>query len=958
MSIQPLPDNVIAQIKSSSAITTLNGAVGGLIRNSLDSKASKVTVAIDYIRGSCYVEDNGTGILPAEFEYGGGLGKLHFTSKYPPHEATHGKCGMFLASLASLSLLSITSHHYKYHTHNSIQIHNSDILARHVPSLPGQRLLSFPHGTRVAARDLFGSMPVRVKQRAIDAERGVHSRHWEHLKRDIVALILAWDDHVSVSVREPTNRWAFSICSGREHVDDEDSGRDLTARVSRVLHQIRLSDESNVESWVPLRASAGRLSVTGVVSLHPVATKRIQFISIGIQPVPNENGSNVLYEEINRIFSNSSYGMEEVDDAMIQGQNEMEKDGQRSKEGFTNQELKGRKGVDRWPMFYIKICLGGGANSVPYRETDEFLDERHGNLTAIINILKAVTYEFLKKYHFRPKRIRGTRDDYASKKSRSNSPTRSTPRKPESWSMSASRDFRTHPVGDLATTQLRIRSERGPRSRPESPFDLWSRIKSGSPQLGPRDEHTDKQLTGSENQAIRCSVGSDSYLPKGDFDSAPPLFGANGDLLRPPFVTALAPVSNAGQGNESTRTEECILSESIRWTSTDTGKTSMIDPRTGFIVRPPNSCPEEHDKVNLVRRKPSRPCDGSTSDIRRGVWLEELLSSWENPVFENTETPIPTSFNVDGSMSSLSSSLGCSAWLGGLPEVGPPLQGRVSKTALRGAEIIAQVDRKYIFAKVLVDSSAYGPKASNAMPSLLIIIDQHAADERCRVESLMRDYFERLDKRDESGAVSATPVARAELLERPLQFDIPARDAIQLERTATHFARWGVHYRVTSEFPTEGAGHRQVIATKLPPSIAERCRSEPRLLAELLRKGTWKVDEHLHHDARIKASSTQDGETTTPHWITQFHGCPEGILDMINSRACRSSIMFNDPLSKDECANLLERLADCVFPFQCAHGRPSMVPLVDLGDNMAHTPKERGPVSSFRKAFKVWNTKR
>lgn len=77
MSIQPLPDNVIAQIKSSSAITTLNGAVGGLIRNSLDSGASKVTVAVDYIRGSCYVEDNGTGILPTEFECDGGLGKLH-----------------------------------------------------------------------------------------------------------------------------------------------------------------------------------------------------------------------------------------------------------------------------------------------------------------------------------------------------------------------------------------------------------------------------------------------------------------------------------------------------------------------------------------------------------------------------------------------------------------------------------------------------------------------------------------------------------------------------------------------------------------------------------------------------------------------------------------------------------------------------------------------------------------
>lgn len=41
--------------------------------------------------------------------------------------------------------------------------------------------------------------------------------------------------------------------------------------------------------------------------------------------------------------------------------------------------------------------------------------------------------------------------------------------------------------------------------------------------------------------------------------------------------------------------------------------------------------------------------------------------------------------------------------------------------------------------------------------------------------------------------------------------------------------------------------------------------------------------------------------------------------------------MFNDPLSLEQCGSLLRRLTDCAFPFQCAHGRPSMVPLVDLG---------------------------
>ena len=41
--------------------------------------------------------------------------------------------------------------------------------------------------------------------------------------------------------------------------------------------------------------------------------------------------------------------------------------------------------------------------------------------------------------------------------------------------------------------------------------------------------------------------------------------------------------------------------------------------------------------------------------------------------------------------------------------------------------------------------------------------------------------------------------------------------------------------------------------------------------------------------------------------------------------------MFNDVLTATECHSLVSRLSRCLFPFQCAHGRPSMVPLVDLG---------------------------
>jgi DNA mismatch repair protein MLH3 len=58
-------------------ITSLNGVICELVKNSLDAEATRITISIDYSRGNCWVEDNGLGILPSEFRQDGGLGKLH-----------------------------------------------------------------------------------------------------------------------------------------------------------------------------------------------------------------------------------------------------------------------------------------------------------------------------------------------------------------------------------------------------------------------------------------------------------------------------------------------------------------------------------------------------------------------------------------------------------------------------------------------------------------------------------------------------------------------------------------------------------------------------------------------------------------------------------------------------------------------------------------------------------------
>lgn len=61
-------------------VASLNSAILDLLRNALDADAGRVTVSVDYSRGSCVVEDDGSGIPPSEFLEEGGLGKLYCES--------------------------------------------------------------------------------------------------------------------------------------------------------------------------------------------------------------------------------------------------------------------------------------------------------------------------------------------------------------------------------------------------------------------------------------------------------------------------------------------------------------------------------------------------------------------------------------------------------------------------------------------------------------------------------------------------------------------------------------------------------------------------------------------------------------------------------------------------------------------------------------------------------------
>ncbi|MCO5615113.1 hypothetical protein L7F22_069402 [Adiantum nelumboides] len=83
----------------------------------------------------------------------------------------------------------------------------------------------------------------------------------------------------------------------------------------------------------------------------------------------------------------------------------------------------------------------------------------------------------------------------------------------------------------------------------------------------------------------------------------------------------------------------------------------------------------------------------------------------------------------------------------------------------------------------------------------------------------------------------------------------------------------------------------------------------------------------------------EDGVQTPGHSLPSVKSLvrPSRVRAMLASRACRSSIMIGDPLSKKEMQKVLSNLAELDSPWNCPHGRPTMRHLVDLTNIKMYT---------------------
>lgn len=207
----------------------------------------------------------------------------------------------------------------------------------------------------------------------------------------------------------------------------------------------------------------------------------------------------------------------------------------------------------------------------------------------------------------------------------------------------------------------------------------------------------------------------------------------------------------------------------------------------------------------------------------------------------------------------------------------------ISKEELQSARVLQQFGKKFI--AIVAQGN-------------LVVVDQHAADERVRLEQLRKEVLAENKKQ------------LSTFLDCPQELGLTGGDQELLHTYRGQIEDWGWRFKVLSAESgcydrRHGRAHQgsSVVLLNAVPHILGESLNDKQYLSEYLRQ-----------------LSVTDG-TSAP---------PPAVLRVLTSKSCRGAIMFGDYLLRSECQQLIEELKQTSLCFQCAHGRPTLVPLVNL----------------------------
>ena len=201
----------------------------------------------------------------------------------------------------------------------------------------------------------------------------------------------------------------------------------------------------------------------------------------------------------------------------------------------------------------------------------------------------------------------------------------------------------------------------------------------------------------------------------------------------------------------------------------------------------------------------------------------------------------------------------------------PPSFKTITSNELQESRVVGQFAKKFI---VLITKDA----------KELILVDQHAADERIIVEELERNFLENRPGKT---------VSHEAKLDRD--------EYLTLCNFQDALVRFGFEWE-------EVGGILTIKLTRVPAPLNPKDSS-----------ASFNDFRFILHELAEKGGTT-------------VSALPPSLRRTFAKKACRSAIMFGDQLSIKECEIIVKSLARCDFPFFCAHGRPTCLPVGAIND--------------------------
>ncbi|KAG8927568.1 DNA mismatch repair protein [Tulasnella sp. 417] len=343
---------------------------------------------------------------------------------------------------------------------------------------------------------------------------------------------------------------------------------------------------------------------------------------------------------------------------------------------------------------------------------------------------------------------------------------------------------------------------------------------------------------------------------------------------------------------------------SVAWRDPNTGEVFIIDSRTGNTIPASrdNSTDTEPtldgqcstsyvDRRWLKRRSPAELGLGSSTPSLG--WIQSALDACQSSVFQAPETTIRAiaTRSLEEQQDSPWPSFPSSQVLRG-NKAPDGIKHRFARSDLQGAKVVCQVDKKFIACVVQCREESTGSG------STLILIDQHAADERVRVEHFFKELASQfLDSFRSGRQTSAYGVERTPLPEPT--FVLLSRNEIQRlqwdQKLLNYISRSGFEI-TTPEIdaaptsrsqPTSVPDAGQAAVTAVPKLLYTRL-SKPAELSSVLKAFISMPSDRLAEfgqDDDASVFSTKD--QLDSNWLNAVKAWPQEFINLVNSKACR-----------------------------------------------------------------------